>query len=1012
MAGWDSTTKIFEQQSNGRFRPSATSLPVGDGLLSANSIATADVNLDGHLDLFVANEHGSDRLWLGDGHGGFTDQTTQWGMTSDAGSQQAAFADVDGDGDADLYLCRWGRPNGVYRNDGDRFVNISKESGISGVDDRSNGAVWADLDNDGDQDLVTTNAGSRNRVYRNDGDWRFSDASGFVAFASGPISYGVVAADFDLDGWLDLYVVNDDGATYFENQRDWQFSPRTVDGLRDTRDGRASTWIDLEGDGDPDLILGSKTDLTDRIDDFKDRRTLVYLNGLIDPVALSIKPEGIYSNRQGIGAKIWVWPAGKLGEPDHLFAYREISGGEGFLAQAPTRALIGAVLGSVYDIRVAFAGGETVDIRNVQAPANLTVTEDRGITAWTYLRIREVARWFGRPQVPRHLALLVAMLLVVTATTRYSGVRLLWSPSISAVYAAATMGIYVGLALLVEPDADWPMKIVPPGATLVWTGATALVARLTRRTVAERVAHKRRLDVLRSRADLADSLRGATGLNELLALTVTEVLEIYPFGAVAVYLVDSESLKITHAHCSDESDCQSVGDALPTAGQQAMAEQSLTIAESGLPEGTTRAYVPLPGEKTPLGVICADAVNAEVELIDALADHLQAFAAFAAVTLANAQLPQQITEQEETYRSRFVGLEGKDTNTPKAAAAHRKIVRLLPTVRRQNSSNSQPRIVGDSEAIGEVLDQIRRVAATNTTVLIQGDSGTGKELVARAIHTQSHRSGDPFVAVNCGAIPETLLESELFGHEQGAFTGADRRRVGVFEQADEGTIFLDEIGEMPGPAQVRLLRVLQERPITRLGAENPIEVDVRVIAATNRDLATEVSSGNFREDAFYRLNVFPVHLPALRERLEDIPALVAYLLDRLTRKRELQTSGITVEAVAGMLTHGWPGNIRELENCLERALVLSDGGLIEAEHLVFDLLGGSSGDGGSGTGFDGMTLPQLEQRHIENTLEACGGNVSEAARRLGVSRDNLRYRLRKYNIGRTDGGGSGSDSKA
>ena len=240
-------------------------------------------------------------------------------------------------------------------------------------------------------------------------------------------------------------------------------------------------------------------------------------------------------------------------------------------------------------------------------------------------------------------------------------------------------------------------------------------------------------------------------------------------------------------------------------------------------------------------------------------------------------------------------------------------------------------IVGDSLALRAVLRNVRRVAGVETTVLLTGETGTGKELIANAIHGASPRHGRALVKMNCGAIPHGLAESELFGHERGAFTGALQRRVGRFEKADGGTLFMDEVGELPAETQVKLLRVLQEQEFERVGGTKPIRVDVRLVAATNRDLEAEVQAGRFRRDLFYRLNVFPVRIPALRERASDIPLLVKYFLGRLQQKLAKPLHGVTTESMERLQAYSWPGNIRELQNVLERSCVMATSPLVEID---------------------------------------------------------------------------------
>ncbi|NMC71267.1 MAG: sigma-54-dependent Fis family transcriptional regulator [Myxococcales bacterium] len=295
-------------------------------------------------------------------------------------------------------------------------------------------------------------------------------------------------------------------------------------------------------------------------------------------------------------------------------------------------------------------------------------------------------------------------------------------------------------------------------------------------------------------------------------------------------------------------------------------------------------------------------------------------------------------------------------------------------------------------ALEPVRSLVRAVAPRDTTVLITGESGTGKELVARAIHALSRRSAGPFVAVNSAAIPAELVEAELFGHEAGAFTGAGSGRPGVFEAAAGGTVFLDEVGDLPAAAQAKLLRVLQERTVTRLGAVRAFEVDFRLIAATHRDLEALVRQGRFREDLYYRVAVLPLALPPLRERPGDLEPLVAHFLRELEPARTVPVSPAAWERLRA---HRWPGNVRELRNALERALVLSGGGPIEPQHLQLEAPAAASpaGPGGGGT-----TLRDLERRAILEALEATGGNRKAAAARLGISLRTLQYRLKEYGL--------------
>ncbi len=310
-------------------------------------------------------------------------------------------------------------------------------------------------------------------------------------------------------------------------------------------------------------------------------------------------------------------------------------------------------------------------------------------------------------------------------------------------------------------------------------------------------------------------------------------------------------------------------------------------------------------------------------------------------------------------------------------------------------------LVGSSEPMRRVMEQIRKVAPTDATVLVLGESGTGKELVARAVHDGSPRREKPFVSVSCAAIPEGLLESELFGHEKGAFTGAIRRKLGRFELAHEGTLFLDEIGEIPPSVQVKLLRVLQERRFERVGGEETVEVDVRVVSATNRDLAAQVKAGRFREDLYYRLDVVAVSLPPLRERPGDVEELARYFLGRLGPRMGRTVKGFTPEALERLRRHRWPGNVRELENVVEQALVFADGELVRTDDLPEGLRRAPSQPAlPVPQGDRSLTeiLEDLERQLILGAYEKAKGVKAETARLLGIKPSALYYKLEKYGI--------------
>jgi transcriptional regulator with PAS, ATPase and Fis domain len=297
-----------------------------------------------------------------------------------------------------------------------------------------------------------------------------------------------------------------------------------------------------------------------------------------------------------------------------------------------------------------------------------------------------------------------------------------------------------------------------------------------------------------------------------------------------------------------------------------------------------------------------------------------------------------------------------------------------------------------------VLALVERVAPTNATVLIGGESGVGKDLVARAIHEHSQRAVGPFVKINSTAIPETLLESELFGYEKGAFSGATAAKPGKFELADKGTLFLDEIGDVPAAIQVKLLRVLQDREFERLGSTKTQKVDVRLVAATNRDLRAALEEGTFREDLYYRLNVVAIDIPPLREHKEDIPALAEFFLQKSARESGKAVQGITPQAMKLLMDFHWPGNVRELQNVLERAVTLSSGAMLDVADIHIDGAARRASAESTAALPPGMTLDQWEEELIREALRHANGNKSQAARALGLSRNALRYRLSKMGV--------------
>ena len=307
-------------------------------------------------------------------------------------------------------------------------------------------------------------------------------------------------------------------------------------------------------------------------------------------------------------------------------------------------------------------------------------------------------------------------------------------------------------------------------------------------------------------------------------------------------------------------------------------------------------------------------------------------------------------------------------------------------------------IVARSAKMQEVLAVVERVAPTNSTVLLGGESGVGKDLIARCIHEHSRRASGPFLKINCTSIPENLLESELFGYEKGAFTGASSSKPGKFELADKGTIFLNEIGDVPAAIQVKLLRVLQEREFERLGGTKTLKVDVRLVAATNRDLRAALEQGTFREDLFYRLNVVPIDIPPLRERKEDIPDLMDHFIARFASETSKTIRGITPAARQLLMNFHWPGNVRELENIIERAVTLSNGPVLDVGDIHLDIARAATTAAASPSLPQGITFEQWEDEMIREALRRANGNKSQAARLLGLSRNALRYRLSKIGV--------------
>ncbi len=340
--------------------------------------------------------------------------------------------------------------------------------------------------------------------------------------------------------------------------------------------------------------------------------------------------------------------------------------------------------------------------------------------------------------------------------------------------------------------------------------------------------------------------------------------------------------------------------------------------------------------------------------------------------------------------------------TIERAMSHLHLTRENADLKKRISADAGfSRIIGTSPAMKAVLETAGIAAPTDATILITGDSGTGKELFARAIHDQSPRKTNKLVSINCTALNETLLESELFGHEKGAFTGAEKKRDGLFLHADKGTVFLDEIGDIPPSMQAKLLRAIQEREIQRIGSDRPIRIDVRIIVATNKHLEQEVKEGRFREDLFYRLNVIHIRIPALKERPDDIPLLAQHFLNRYAQKNRKPFKGFTPVAMNALMKHSWPGNVRELENAVERAVILSMGQYVSEKDLPADVVKDFRPADGSRTPLTelgGKSLDEVETMALIQTLKQTGGNKSEAAKLLNITRTTLNNKIKKYGL--------------
>jgi len=402
-------------------------------------------------------------------------------------------------------------------------------------------------------------------------------------------------------------------------------------------------------------------------------------------------------------------------------------------------------------------------------------------------------------------------------------------------------------------------------------------------------------------------------------------------------------------------------------------------------------------EKERLGIVITDLVMPGMDGIEMMkrAKEIQPDIEVIIIT-AYASIPTAIAAMREgayDYIEKPFCPERAELLVKKLAQHQELVVENLSLRQRLEDRYRFENIITKSSKMQRMIELIKVVAKSNATVLITGESGTGKELVARAIHSQSHRQSKPFVAVSCAALPESLLESELFGHEKGSFTGAYARKKGKFEFANGGTLFLDEIGEMSANIQVHLLRVLEEKEFSRVGGNEPIKVDVRVVSATNRDLRKAIEKGEFREDLYYRLNVVPIELPPLRERKEDIPLLAQHFLNKFALENKKEVSEFSPEATEFLLGYDWPGNVRELENAIERAAILAKDSLITIADLPQENMSLARST------MPEKNLREVEKEHILDVLGETGGNYSEAARLLGITRMTLYKKAREYSFG-------------
>lgn len=1006
VAGWHGATALYRQTEDGTFQNVTSRLPLGDGPLSLNSAIFGDVNGDGWIDLFVTNEHGSNRLWINNGRGRWRDETERWGLTSHGGSKQAVFADFDNDGKLDLYVANWHRQNDIYRNDGDRFVSLSESCVAAGDTARSNGVTVGDIDNDGNIDIVVTRSGSQNSIYRNTGNWEFVDESGIVAFASGPNSHGSALADFDNDGDLDLVIANSDGISYFENVGGFSFVPRLIEGLSDVVDAGAIAVADIDQDGDQDMFIGSQTDFVDRMSDYRQRRSACFINKLDSRSAISVRMRSHFLNSHAIGGRVILRRQDSNGTRSSV-GMREITSGSGYLAQHSAAAHFGVDTTSLYSVEATFPGGKTVYVEDVRAGANIIVWKEHGVAAFIAIAQRILWNRIWSDVARMHFWPLLLLVPLMVYSIRVASIRFAWSSIVTTAFTLFVSLLYALLAVATAATTGWLARFTPSIAVAAMLVLLFAISYWSDSLVLRRITRRRQIRALAERANLTEALASSLSTRELGEIALRELSNTIPLcdpvlcicdpknGRIDITIPETDipGFKRNEAHCFDENSTASLvwdDDRLPLDSRN----------------GYSRVGIPLIARDTHIGAIYAYVATTDVDRIRDSESALHGFLSLLAMSLYNAQVQQQVRREEAEYRKWLQVQSGFTQPSESARSIHRNILRKLELVRKHAPApiGSLESITGESPAIEELVERVLQVAPTDTTVLLLGESGTGKELVARTIHCQSRRASGEFVAVNCGAIAEGLLESELFGHVKGAFTGAHAGRSGVFQRADGGTIFLDEIAEMNPSAQIRLLRVIQERKITPVGSDSEVSVDVRVIAATHRDLSEAVSKGTFREDLYYRLNVFSMTLPPLRDRIEDISILIANTIHRISDRNRSPIVGISEDAVEHMIEHRWPGNVRELENVIERAMLLAEGGLIEPEHLQFakpnrDLRMGDTPS--RNDNLVGQTLSDVERDLIEQTLKACDNNVSETARRLGITRDMLRYRMKKYSIRRS-----------